>query len=261
MKSGSTSISNSAPITAKNEWHQVSCSGGKDSTALVLGMWERGMQIDEIVTAEIGMEWDEVNTVFKQIEEITGLPVTRVKAPESRSFEHLMFEKVITRGKRAGTCGYGWPTSANRWCTTLCKARPLDAHLKAKEKDGYRVISYIGIAADEKHRSEKNVGVVRIEKRYPLIDWGMTEADCLRYCYEYGIDFGGLYNHYTRISCWCCPLMRINDARTLYHYYPEKWQQLKDMDARARNQFKAAYSVEDLERRFIAEDAQGRLEL
>lgn len=29
------------------QWHQVSCSGGKDSTALVLGMWERGMQIDE----------------------------------------------------------------------------------------------------------------------------------------------------------------------------------------------------------------------
>ena len=243
------------------EWHQVSCSGGKDSTALVLGMWERGMQIDEIVAADEGMWWDEAYRVLEQITEITGIPVNIITPPENKRFEYLMFDTEIIKGKRKGTKGYGWPTTLNRWCTTFCKARPLDAHLKEKEAEGYRIISYIGIAADEAHRALKEGGTAKIEKRFPLIDWGMTEADCLHYCYDHGIDFGGLYEHFNRLSCWCCPLMRIGDARSLYHFYPDKWAKLKDLDTRANNQFKANWSVQQLEDRFKAEDAQGRLEL
>ena len=236
-------------------WHQVSCSGGKDSTALVLGMYERGMQIDEVVAADEGMWWPEAYEVLHQIEQLTGLKVTIIEPPENKRFEYLMLETVITRGKRKGTKGYGWPTPLNRWCTTFCKARPLDAHLKEKEAEGYRVISYIGIAADEAKRAEKEGGIAKVEKRFPLIEWGMTEADCLQYCYDHGITFGGLYEHFNRLSCGCCPLQRISDARALYHYYPEKWERLKELDRLSRNQWKAGYSVEQLEERFKKEDA------
>lgn len=241
------------------EWHQVSLSGGKDSTALVLGMYERGYQIDEIVFAEIGMEWEQVYDVLEKVEKITGIPVTVVKPPEDKRFEYLMLEHEITRGERTGTKGYGWPTPLNRWCTTFLKARPLDAHLKQREAEGYNVVSYIGIAYDEAHRTQKNAGSVKLNKRYPLVDWRMTEADCLRFCRDHGIDFGGLYEHFRRISCWCCPLMRLSDARAIYHYYPEKWEKLKQLDAQSRTQFKADYSVLQLEERFKREDSIPRL--
>ena len=39
----------------------------------------------------------------------------------------------------------------------------------------------------------------------------------------------------------------------LYKHHPQLWQELKDMDNRAINQFRADYSVEDLERRFESE--------
>lgn len=235
-------------------WNQVSCSGGKDSAALVLGMWERGMQVDEVVGVDDGKWWPQAYRVFDQLREITGYQVTIISPPDNKTFDYFMFDTVITKGKRKGTKGYGWPTPLNRWCTTFCKARPLDNYIKRKEQEGYRVVVHLGIAADEAHRAAKEGGVAKVEKRFPLIEWGMTEADCLQYCYDHGIDFGGLYNHFNRLSCWCCPLMRIGDARNLYHYYPEMWEQLKDMDERARNQFKANYSVQELEDRFRRED-------
>lgn len=47
---------------------------------------------------------------------------------------------------------------------------------------------------------------------YPLIDYEMTESQCLKYCYDLGFNFGGLYaKGLKRVSCFCCPLMN-NDA-------------------------------------------------
>ena len=101
--------------------------------------------------------------------------------------------------------------------------------------------------------------MAKLDKRFPLIDWGWTEADCLQFCYDNGITFGGLYEHFSRLSCWCCPLHTIQELRDLYHFYPEKWEELKDMDDRSRNKYSDAGSVRELEERFKREDAQGRL--
>ena len=39
----------------------------------------------------------------------------------------------------------------------------------------------------------------------------------------------------------------------LYKYYPYLWKQLKDMDKRSYNKFRADYSVEQLEEKFRKE--------
>ncbi len=106
----------------------------------------------------------------------------------------------------------------------------------------YDVIEYIGIAADETQR-------VR-DKYYPLIDWGMTEEDCLRYCYEIGFTWDGLYEVFNRLSCWCCPLQSIDELRKLYTYYPQLWQKLEEWDEHTWRQFRADYSVKELLLRF-----------
>ena len=63
-----------------------------------------------------------------------------------------------------------------------------------------------------------------------------------------------LYEHFDRLSCWCCPLKNLKELRILYKYYPDLWEQLKDMDNRSYNQFRADYSVEQLENKFITEE-------
>ena len=151
--------------------------------------------------------------------------------------------------------GNGWPGAKVRWCTGQLKT-----HLISKEvnrlKGEYQALHYVGIAADEPKRIKN--------EQYPLVDWGITEAEALKLCYDRGYDWGGLYEIYHRCSCWCCPLQRIDELRKLRHHHPELWKRLRDMDQRAiaqfghnpLGQFKQNWTVERLEQRFAAEDAQ-----
>ena len=117
----------------------------------------------------------------------------------------------------------------------------------AKEK--YDVIEYIGIAADETDRITHKCNS-RTNVRLPLVEWGMTEADCLKYCKDRGYDWGGLYEKFGRVSCWCCPLQPLNELRILYFDFPDLWKQLREWDNATWRTFKPGWSVRKLEARF-----------
>ena len=220
--------------------HIVSFSGGKDSTAMLLRMVEENMQIDDIVFCDTGKEFPQMYEHIKKVEEYIKRPITIIKS--DKSFDYYMFEHIKTRGKNKGKKGYGWATMRCRWCTTLLKTRVVDSYLSKVGKNNEDYVEYIGIAADEMNR----IG----DKIYPLVEWGMNESDCLKYCYERGFDWVGLYEHFDRLSCWCCPLKNQKELKILYKYYPKLWQELKEMDKKAYNEFKRGYSVEELEIKF-----------
>lgn len=116
----------------------------------------------------------------------------------------------------------------------------------------YQLEQYVGIAADEAHRCK--------DLHYPLVEWGMTEADCLRYCKKHGFDWGGLYDIFRRVSCWCCPLQPLNELRKLRIHCPNLWQKLLYMDAHTWQPFRPDYTARQLDIRFKLEEeraAQG----
>ena len=180
---------------------------------------------------------DMITLVKKYIKEKYNKEITTLKA--EKDFDYYMFEHEKTRGKNKGKRGYGWSTMLCRWCTSNLKTNVINKYLKAKNEE---YTEYIGIACDEPKRIK--------DKCYPLIDWGMTEKDCLHYCYERGFDWEGLYEHFDRVSCWCCPLKNLKELEILYKYYPELWEELKKMDKRAYNQFRKDYRGEQLEEKF-----------
>ena len=108
------------------------------------------------------------------------------------------------------------------------------------------LIEYVGIAADETKRIK--------DKNYPLVEWGMTEKDCLSYCYRRGFDWGGLYEIFSRVSCWCCPLQSLEELRKLYRHFPDLWRQLEEWDNSTWRTFLKNYSVRQLAARFDFED-------
>lgn len=230
--------------------HVVSFSGGKDSTALLLMMMEKNMQIDDIIFCDTGMEFPAMYTHVDKVEAYIGQKITRLKG--KKTFEYFMFDRVKTKGPHAGKTGYGWPTSNKRWCTGQLKVRLIETYLKQLDKTN-EILQYIGIAADEAWRKK--------EKQYPLIDWQITEAHALQYCYDKGFDWDGLYKIFRRCSCWCCPLQRIGELKKLRTHYPKLWQHLIDMDERSINQFKENYSVQQLEKRFSMEDEYKRMQI
>ncbi|MBQ9784271.1 MAG: phosphoadenosine phosphosulfate reductase family protein [Clostridia bacterium] len=228
-----------------SEYHIVSLSGGKDSTAMLLMMHERGMRIDEVVFADTGMDFPQMHDHIARIERTVGMPVTVVR--HELGFEHMMLDHVLAKGKRQGERGYGWPRPNARWCTSKLKTDLIAAYF-AELRKTRDVVQYVGIAADEAHRVKG--------ERYPLVEWGVTEAEALRYCYERGFDWGGLYGMFNRVSCWCCPLQGIPELRTLRRNFPDLWEKLLEMDERSFNTFRIDYSARQLEERFAAEDRQ-----
>ena len=242
----------------KPEYHVVSLSGGKDSTAMLLGMIERGMQIDCILFCDTGLEFPAMYDHIDRLEKDIGRPITFVKG--EHSFEYLMFDVPVNRREDscifkkygAGFLGCGWPGPRLRWCTSQLKDVPREKFLR-NLRGKYHVKEYIGIAADEQYRlkRERNKNPDHV---HPLVDWNMTEADCLQYCYERGYDWGGLYGQFKRVSCWCCPLQSLEELRQLYKNYPGLWQTLKEWDRRTWRKFRADYGVEELQVRFDFEE-------
>mgnify|MGYP001048509439 FL=1 len=249
----------------KEYYHAVSLSGGKDSTAMLLLMIERDMPIDLVLTADTGMEFPEMYQHLAKVDDYLfrqcGLHITTLRHP--KGFEWLMFDEpkqkkdaIELRLKNgAPPCGNGWPGMKVRWCTGQLKTHLINKKVNAL-KGKYHALHYVGVAADEKERCKGET--------YPLVEWGITEAQALQYCYAKGFDFGGLYRIYNRVSCWCCPFQRMDALRKLRHHHPELWAKLRAMDLRAiaqfvdtpQGKFKTDWTVEALERRFALEDAQ-----
>lgn len=229
----------------------VNLSGGKDSTAMLLMLLEKRWKVDYIVFADTGKDFPQMRTHLKRLAEYIkrnypeAPEITMLKA--DKSFDHLMFEHIKTKGKRQGSAGYGWATMRARWCTAKLKTAVINRFCNALDDD---YVHYIGIAIDEPKRLKDDP-----RKLYPLALWRITEADALAYCYKCGFDWDGLYNHFDRVSCWCCPLKNLRELKTLWKYYPELWAELRAMDDRAFNQFRADYSVAELERKFEKEEA------
>lgn len=226
--------------------HIVQLSGGKDSTAMLLMMLERKMAVDEIIFCDTGMEFPQMYEHLDKVEAYVGRKITRLKA--DKSFMYYFAEHKRSRTNRKVTDGYGWPRMWVRWCTRALKQEPVKKYLS----NAGQYLLYIGIAADEPKR-HKNIPA---NTRHPLYDLGVTEQQALQYCYDHGFDWGGLYEQFRRASCWCCPMQRIGELRTLYHNFPELWQQLREMDEMTEFKFRPDYSVAELEARFAAEDAQ-----
>ena len=213
----------------------VSFSGGKDSTAMLLMMLQKNMPIDEIIFCDTGMEFPEMYKHIDAVEYCINRPITILRA--KHSFEYYLG----THKKRNGNIGYGFPDFKNRWCTTLMKQNLMKKHCRGH-------IEYHGIAYDERHRAKKNNNGRNI--KYPLVDWQITEKQALEYCYKEGWTWYGLYEKFDRVSCWCCPLSKIGELKTLYNEYPTLWKELKRLDKLSYRQFRSDYSVDELEQKF-----------
>ena len=236
----------------------VSFSGGKDSTAMLLRMLEEGMAVDVILFCDTGLEFPQLYEHIRKVERDIGRGITIVKADED--FEYLFAHKKIVRKKKTLLAerygmerdGYSWAGPKMRWCTEKLKNQPRERYLRGL-REKYNVIEYVGIAADETYRLSRRCNQ-RPGVRLPLVEWGMTEAECLNYCKNRGYDWGGLYEKFSRVSCWCCPLQSLKELRVLYRDFPELWEQLKTWDAMTWRPFKTNCSVIQLEQRFDFEE-------
>lgn len=246
----------------KLPYYVASFSGGKDSTAMVLRLIERGDPLDEVIFCDTTMEFPAMLRHVEKVKaavEAAGVKFTTLRA--AHDFEYYLLEHEPERKPGSaghGMRGYSWPGPLFRWCTARLKTDVIRRYL-TDLKNTHDVQQYVGLAADEPDRLEKKnnqkAGLV-----YPLVDWGWTESDALEFCKRQGYDWEGLYDLFPRVSCWLCPLQSLQELRTLRQHFPDLWQRLRRFDSEAWTSYRRDYTVAELEERFQLEEertAQG----
>jgi hypothetical protein len=249
-------------------YYTLSLSGGKDSLALFLKILEEGVRLDEVVTVDLGDEYQATYDTLLFAASIClkeRIKFTVLSIPETEEYQEYkattkaelsMFEfMAFEHEKKNGCKGYGW-CGKQRWGTAI-KKQLLNNYYQSLERF---VIEYVGIAADEAQRIDitphKNYA-----KLYPLIKWGMTEADCLEYCSQHGVQWKQcgirLYDILDRVSCQHCQQKNLKELRNIRKYLPELWDSFKDWQNRISFPYRSDdNTIHDLDKRFTSENMQ-----
>lgn len=215
-------------LTEKPKKQIVSFSGGKDSTAMLHMMLERGEPIDEVIFFDGGWEWPQMLDHVDIVEKKTGIKITRLK-PE-HDFTWWMLDYVPKRTQYPPYKGYGWPGATCRWCTRE-KQNCLNRYLR-ELKQGFDLVHCIGFAVGEERRLKGEMA--RSCYRFPLMEWNIDEKEALDYCLRLGYTWGGLYHYFDRVSCFCCPLQSKKEMLLKKRHFPAVWEKIRAMDAELR---------------------------
>ncbi len=228
----------------------ASVSFGKDSLAMLLNLIEKQYQLDEVIFYDTGMEFQAIYDIRNKIKillEDKNIKYTELKPKEP--FLYKMLEKKVH--KRDGSIQYGYGV-----CGGKCRWGPTEKNVTIskylKEQYGQDYKEYIGIASDETKRIEKERNE---HKLLPLVDWNMTEKDCLEYCYsknfyweENGIK---LYDILDRVSCWCCANKNKKELDNLYTYLPKYWNKNIDLLRNIKKKNKKGIVVQQAEKQYL----------
>ena len=210
----------------------ASVSWGKDSTAMILMILEKGYPLDEVVFYDTGMEFQAIYNVRDKMLPLLsekGIKYTELKPDRPFLYDMLERPKIKRTGERV--CGDGWCGGACRWGTF--------AKQRAVNKCCGNNITYIGLASDEQKRLQN----LETHKKSPIAELGMTEADCLQHCYDKGFNwlekttetesgYIDLYEILDRVSCWCCANKNAWELYNIWKYLPQYWEQLKELQSK-----------------------------
>ena len=111
------------------------------------------------------------------------------------------------------------------------------------------MVQYIGYCADEEKRTGKKL-YSSFDVEYPLVDAGITSSQALEICYDYGFDFGGVYEHHSHYNCWLCPLQKKMELYSIYKDYPHYWEQLRQMQHKTHGYYQNGKTIFEYEKEF-----------
>tara|TARA_Y100000004_G_C8928832_1_gene418934 strand:- start:25 stop:990 length:966 start_codon:yes stop_codon:yes gene_type:complete len=205
----------------------VSVSGGKDSTASCLRLFELGYGKSDFtrIFADTGWESKETYAYLDEIEEYIG-PIIRVKANIDISkcdqdIQDFILKEEALLGYESPFIRqvfkmYCWPSQFRKYCTATLKMQPITSYFNELDND---FINIIGVRREE---SVKRSTVAEWEwndknNAYtwrPLYDW--TEKDVIDIHTRFGIIPNQMYLHgHSRVGCFPCIYSRKDEISRL----------------------------------------------
>jgi len=179
----------------------VSYGGGTNSTAMLIGMWERGIAADLILFADTGSEkphtYQHIQEFSDWLQSKKMQRITMVKSRAPQTVIDGSLEAECLRRKALPSIAYGFKTCSQKW-----KREPIEAHLKSVGVVEYA--QYIGFDADEPQRAKPYPN-----NRYPLIEWGWGRDECIEAIDRAGVTRPG------KSACFFCPSSKAYEILAL----------------------------------------------
>lgn len=155
---------------------------GVDSTALLVGLKNRGIRPDIIIAADTKGEKRETYEyipTFRHWLENVGFPDLIIV---SRDWgKDVSLEAQCLRLGVLPSISYGWKTCSLKW-----KKEPQDRYLRSQLRlqafwsEGRKVLKTIAYDLTERHRAEGKNGDDEYILWFPLIEWGWDRYECIR---------------------------------------------------------------------------------
>ena len=199
----------------------LSFSGGKDSTAILLELYNRDKLPNKIIFADTLMEFPEMYDFIDEIEAFIRKPIIKTK-PRNNFFE--WFFGTWTSGKNKGEIR-GFPkTTLPCWYQREAKTLPMKPFVDSSK------IVYVGYCKGEDRELKDN------RFHYPLKEWGWDSKKTRKVCMQYGF-LNPLYKKFDRLGCWCCPKQCRYSLMILQRDYPSLWNIIKQLEKISPNGF------------------------
>ena len=195
--------------------HVLGLSGGKDSAALAIHMRENYPDLDiEYFFTDTGKELPEVYDFFNKLEAYLGKEIVRLNDDKGFDYWLEQFNNFL-------------PSAQQRWCTIQMKLKPFEDWVKPYLDQGYEIISYVGIRADEPYRD----GYVPTEKflkvKMPFVEDGLNKQDIINILNNTGLGLPKYYDWRSRSGCTFCFYQRKIEWVKLRERHPEAFEEAK----------------------------------
>ncbi len=210
------------------EYHVLSLSGGKDSTALAFFIRDNMPEVHEkieYIFCDTECELPETYEYLDKIEVFFDKPITRLKP--YMSFDNLYeFYKFL-------------PSPMRRWCTIEMKTKIFRKYVYEKlGKDNDGVLNlYIGIRGDEGHRNTNIDNGTGIVTHFPFKDHGVIKKDVEKILIGGGIGYPDYYKWRSRSGCYFCFFQRKIEWIGLYENHPDLFKKAMDFEEKSGKNF------------------------
>lgn len=202
---------NTAPIA-------VAYGGGTNSTALLVGLHEKGIRPDLILFADTGGEkpntYQHISVVNNWCHAVGFPPIVTVQS-QNRAGGYYTLEQKCLDNKMLPSIAYGYKA-----CSEKHKRRPQDRYVNNWEPArlawgrGLKVVKLIGYDADESRRAQIHDDS-RFTYRYPLIEWDWSRAECVEAIARAGLPQPG------KSACFFCPSSKKAEVIALAQDHPD----------------------------------------
>lgn len=145
----------------------LSYSGGVESTTMLVLFPDATP-----IFADTGWEHEVMYEWLSEVERKTGREIVRVKRDDGLTLPGYIEQQSFA------------PSPVARFCTRMFKIEPIDAYLSSRVPCDL----LIGLNADEADKRTGNHGLIEgVNYAYPLVDLGLTRADCLKILDEHDL--------------------------------------------------------------------------